>query len=278
MKIGFFITARLKSMRLKNKILFDLNDKSILDIIIDRCKAVKGIDGVVLCTSTNPQDSVLYKNAQMQKIEFYPGSESDVLDRLLSAALYYQYDAFLSITADNPLFSINLAQIMIDWFNSEKFDYIYSTGLPIGIGSYFLDTKALQVVNKMKKESDTEIWGPFINQPDFFNVGQLEVTNSPFKEEKRLTCDYPEDYKLMKAIYNFFPTNKQPDIQDIISIFKQNSSLWEINKKHQQRIVPENILQIINHEFNKQKSLGKKYAKTINKVLYPGFRKLEIEI
>jgi len=42
MKIGFFITARLKSSRLKNKILLDLNGKTVLDRIIERCKVVSG--------------------------------------------------------------------------------------------------------------------------------------------------------------------------------------------------------------------------------------------
>ncbi len=98
MKIGFFITARLKSSRLKHKILLDLNGKSVLDRVIERCKATPGIDGVVLCTSTNPQDSILYQSALKNEIQFYPGSEDDVLNRLLSAAEYYHYDAFISIT------------------------------------------------------------------------------------------------------------------------------------------------------------------------------------
>ena len=83
MKIGFFITARLKSTRLKRKILLDLNGKSVLDRVIERAKQVKGIDGVVLCTSINPQDSELYKNALSNQIEFFAGSEDDVLISLV---------------------------------------------------------------------------------------------------------------------------------------------------------------------------------------------------
>ena len=100
MKVGFFITARLKSSRLKQKILLELNRRSVIDRVIERAKNVIGTDGVVLCTSTNPQDSVLYQNALKNKIQFYAGSEKDVLKRLLDAAEYYDYDAFMQSLYD----------------------------------------------------------------------------------------------------------------------------------------------------------------------------------
>ena len=96
MKIGFFITARLKSTRLKHKILLDLNGQPIIQRIIERCKATKDIEGIVLCTSINPEDSILYEYALKNNIEFYPGAEEDVLYRLLNAAEHFGYDAFLT--------------------------------------------------------------------------------------------------------------------------------------------------------------------------------------
>ena len=56
MKIGFLITARLKSSRLPLKILKDLNGKPVIERIIDRAKEIQGINEIVLCTSANPQD------------------------------------------------------------------------------------------------------------------------------------------------------------------------------------------------------------------------------
>ena len=44
MKIGFFITARLKSSRLKRKVLLDLNGKTLIDRVIERAKKVNGIE------------------------------------------------------------------------------------------------------------------------------------------------------------------------------------------------------------------------------------------
>lgn len=278
MKIGFFITARLKSSRLKQKILLDLNGKSVLDRVIERTKKVTGIDGVVLCTSTNPQDSVLYKNALSNHIEFYAGSEGDVLKRLLDAAEYYGYDAFVSVTADNPLFSIYTAEIAVDWYKKNGCDFIFTKGLPIGITTYFLDVNALSVAIKMKKELDTEIWGPFVNRPDFFNIGEIQIMNSPYKEELRLTCDFVEDYNLINKIYSAFNSKVIIDIFQIFKLLQENDNYIKINKMHNQLKVSQPVLESISLEFDKNKELGMKYAQKINKKLIPGFSSLKVNI
>lgn len=277
MKIGFFITARLKSTRLKQKILLPLNGQAILDHVIERCKAVKGIDGVVLCTSTNSQDSKLYNYALKHQIEFYPGSEDDVLSRLEDASEYYGYDAFVSITADNPLHSIYIAQELISNYNKHNFDFIFTKGLPIGIAPYFIKTNALCVANFMKRETDTEIWGPFVNRPDFFNIGELHVINSPFKEKKRLTCDVKEDYDLFQALFSKFQNNF-PDIIDVFNILEKNPDFWNFNQGIIQRGVSEEILTTINSNFEKMVKRARMFAKEKGIVLNPGLTVKKINI
>lgn len=277
MKIGFFITARLKSSRLKQKILLDLNGRSILDRVIDRCKSVSGIDGVVLCTSVNPQDAILHKVAQRNNIQFYAGSEDDVLERLVTAAGYYGYDAFLSITADNPLFSIYTSQYIVSLYKATQSDFIFTKGLPIGCSPYFLDTKALQVACHMKKDSNTEIWGPFVNRSDFFNISELIIDNSPFKEEKRITCDYPEDYKFLCQVYSHF-NNNIPRMQEVFDLLLEHPEIWKINEDCKQTSLDENVLKKIQRDFDSKKESGLEYAKTINKKLLPGLKKINFSI
>ena len=276
MKIGFFITARLKSSRLKQKILLDLNGKSVLDRVIDRAKSVKGIDGVVLCTSTNSQDSELYNNALSNQIQFYAGSEDDVLERLLGAAKYYGYDAFVSITADNPLFSIYTSSLLVDMYKKEEHDFINTKGLPIGCGTYLLNTKALEVVNFMKQQSDTEIWGPFINRPEFFNVAELQVENALFDEKQRITLDYPEDYKFFRAIYKNFDSDAIPSLVDVLDLLKKQAEIRLLNKEKIQLGVPEDVMLKIDQEFeaNKEKALA--FAKGIDKILKPALKQEKV--
>jgi len=114
MKIGFLITARLKSKRLPLKIIRDLNGKTVIERLIDRIKEIKNIGEIILCTSTNSQDRPLVDIAKNNNIYSFNGDEEDVLQRLLDAALFYELDYFLGITADNPLISIYYSNRIIN--------------------------------------------------------------------------------------------------------------------------------------------------------------------
>ncbi|MCF8298087.1 MAG: NTP transferase domain-containing protein [Saprospiraceae bacterium] len=267
MKIGFFITARLKSSRLRQKVLLDLNGKTVIEWVIKRCKATIGVDGVVLCTSTNPQDSVLYRYAQKEEIQFYAGSEDDVLQRLLDAAKYYHYDAFVSITADNPLFSIYTSQLLVDRYKTEPFDFGFTKGLPIGVATSLIETKALDIAVHMKKQTDTEIWGPFVNRPDYFNIFSLIVESSPFDESKRLTLDYPEDYELIRQIYKRNNKAGMLYIQTVFEILKNNPTLFKINAERRQKWPTEEQIAAIRECFNDNIEKGKEHAHKLSKQL-----------
>ena len=82
MKIGFLITARLKSSRLKFKLLKELNGASVIERVIERSKKVNNCDYVILCTSENNQDLPLVQAALDNNIFYFNGHADDVLDRL----------------------------------------------------------------------------------------------------------------------------------------------------------------------------------------------------
>lgn len=277
MKIGYFITARLKSSRLKRKILLPLNQKSVLDHVINRCKQTKGIEGVVLCTSTNQQDSELYEYALKHQIMFYSGSEDDVLRRLLDAAKYYGFDAFISITADNPLHSFFISNQIVEWAHNVHSDFIFTSGLPIGLAPYFINTKALEIAVAMKTQNDTEIWGPFVNRPDFFKIGYLTIENKLFPENTRLTCDYVEDYRFLNSIFNEFPVNHNPSIFEISELLKKDK-IEITNNSVKQTIVSKKTIEKIKNTFSARMEIGKKIAKNIEYKLLPGENRLTIKI
>jgi spore coat polysaccharide biosynthesis protein SpsF len=174
MKIGFLITARLKSTRLKLKLLLPLNGKTVMEHVIDRAKAVFDCDDIVLCTSKSNQDIPLVKIAHKNNIYYLNGHSEDVLKRLLDASTLFNFDFFIGITADNPLFSIYHANLIVDLIKRDPtLDFVYTSGLPIGVNIYGMSVKALKTVCAIKDQVDTEIWGPLINRPEIFNVSEI---------------------------------------------------------------------------------------------------------
>ena len=51
MKSGFLITARLKSTRLKKKVLKKINNKPLISHMIERIKYFGKFDKIIICTS-----------------------------------------------------------------------------------------------------------------------------------------------------------------------------------------------------------------------------------
>ncbi len=278
MKLGFLITARLKSTRLPRKILLDLNGRSVLDRVIDRCLATKGVDSVVLCTSTHPQDEELRAVASKREIAFFAGAEDDVLQRLTDAAVREGYDAFLSMTADNPLFSIEGAEALVRVFRESPFDFGFLKGLPIGCMPYGLRTAAARVACYMKSATDTEIWGPFVRRDDFFHVLDIWVDGSPFDEAVRLTCDYPADYELMQCLFERPEFAEVPALNDVLSFLARHPDWWEIIAECSQRWPREEELAAIRNTFDARKGDGMRFAAEQGIDLQPGYRELRTSL
>ncbi len=231
MKIGFLITARLKSKRLPLKILKDLNGKSVIERLIDRIKKIKNISEIVLCTSTNPKDKPLAEIAKKNNIYCFKGDENDVLKRLLDAAIFFDIDYFLGITADNPLITIQYSNLIVDKIINNHYDFIKLSGLPLGTATYGIKIMALKVVCKIKTIIDTEIWGYLINRPEIFNIETIHAKGKLNRPELRLTLDYNEDYELINNIYSKIPFKDVLDLNAVIDYLDNNPNLIKINSK-----------------------------------------------
>jgi len=277
LNIGFLITARLKSTRLPKKILLDLNGKSVIDRVIERAKMVKGINRIILCTSTNKQDDELCDYAFANDIDLFRGSEDDVLTRLYDASKIYDLDAFVNITADNPLFCFESSSKLVEIYKKHNFDFINTKGLPIGLNTYLFDVKALNIALVMKSNSDTEIWGPYIYRSDFFNLADVSI-KTKINPRIRITLDYNEDYKLFKKIYSYFSSDYSPDFFDLINILEKDSEILKINQKKVQIMPSEMQIAEIRNEFDLRKNKGLEFAKKIDKKLKPNFTEFNFSV
>ncbi len=225
----------------------------MIEHVIKRSKQVKGVDTVVLCTSVNSQDRLLTDIALENGIHYYIGSEEDVLLRLSNCSDFFEFDYVLNITGENPLFSIDYANQIVDKLKREKLDFTFVKGLPVGASVYGLRTKALKTVCEVKKEVDTEIWGALINRPDIYNVKLIDAEPFFKREELRLTNDYPEDYRFMCEIFSFFPQGSTPSLYDALSVLDKNPYILEINKDKKQLNLSQETLKRIDTFFEQNR-------------------------
>lgn len=229
MTLAFFITARLKSQRLPRKVLIEIEGQSVLGHVIERAKQVRGLDDVVVCTSPVSQDRPIVDVCRQHGCKHYIGSPDDVLNRLLSAATVFSCDYLLLITADNPLFSYEYAQRLVDdWRRDPDFDYLYVTGLPLGMDAYMVRRKAFELIDAFKNENDTEFWPEYLQDRSVFKHRSIQADTEHAKDY-RLTLDYPQDLELFNSIYRDCYDGKPIKSQKIFEYLDSNPAVAALN-------------------------------------------------
>ena len=69
--IGIIIEVRSTSSRLPNKHFYKINNKPILELMINRVKKIKGIDKIILATTKNKEDDKICKLAKKKKNKLF---------------------------------------------------------------------------------------------------------------------------------------------------------------------------------------------------------------
>src|SRR3989338_1597535 len=105
MKFFAFITARSDSSRLPHKMLLPIKGRRVIEHIIDRAKMIRGLEGIVLCTTDRKEDDELAEIAHKEEILCFRGSLDDKLERWHGAAQMCGADYILTIDGDDLFFA-----------------------------------------------------------------------------------------------------------------------------------------------------------------------------
>ena len=116
MRITAIIQARMGSTRLPKKVLMPLEGKPVLRHIVDRLGSVQQINNVVIATSESEINDEIVDFCKTENIDFYRGSEDDVLNRFYKTTQQYPSDIFLRVTGDCPLIDPTLVESLINYF------------------------------------------------------------------------------------------------------------------------------------------------------------------
>lgn len=230
-----FITARLKSKRLKKKALLKLGKFSLIQHQIKRLKKVFPSRNIIIITSKNKEDLKLNIISKKEKIGFFQGHATDVLKRMSDAAKKYGVDNFINCTADNPFVDPYYAKKIFNFHLKKGLDFTTTTRLPIGIYSFVVNSRALKTVIESKKSNDTEIWRSYFLRSKKFKCGYYnKIPKKHNVQDIRLTIDEFEDYLLANILINL--TKKEiPSLNEILNILKKYPYLKKINSKIIQR-------------------------------------------
>ena len=157
--VGILIQARLGSSRLEGKTMLPLTKNLlVIDAVYKRCKMSNGASKVAVCISDSHKDDRLADYLDTKKIDYFRGSEENLVLRFYEACNQYNLSSFVRVTADNPL----VDPILIDDFISFKKEYRFIDGyspklLPNGTVISRIDkTLLLDILNSAIRGEELE--------------------------------------------------------------------------------------------------------------------------
>ena len=124
MKTGIIIQARLNSNRFPAKIIHKINDKRILDYVIDECCLVKNTETFLAVPNNQVANFEKLFYTYFNKIMIRGGSEQNVLNRYFTIANDFILDTIIRITGDCPLIKHEIIEDVLNFYNQHNFDYV----------------------------------------------------------------------------------------------------------------------------------------------------------
>lgn len=198
------ICCRMGSTRLPGKALMHLAGQPMIQLYIQRCKRIKGLDMLVLATTEKPEDNVLEEIALTEGVEVFRGSENDLVDRLLKCALKYEAELVVRLCADNPLIEPEEVESLIKSFCHE--DYLHTNSgdfqdITDGLGAELYHIKVLKWLHEILEKDDKK----YREHPHLiFNEMNMIIT-VPLKEDYpkvKLDVNTKDEYNYIEKIFD----------------------------------------------------------------------------
>ena len=235
MKTVIIVQAKMGSTRLSEKIMKKIVGIPMIGIILKRLKKTKEADEIVVATSKKSENKVLLKYLKKSKVNYFCGSENDVVDRFYRAANKHKAKVIVRITADCPLVDVKIVDEFIRKFKKQKPDYLsncspwtYPDGLDVEVFSYDLLKKAQRKATKTQKHDGSVVLFYVKDNPN--SIKSINI-RCPIKKlpRYRLTVDEEVDLRLVKKIYENFKPNIHFGFNEIIKFAKKNKKLFKTN-------------------------------------------------
>ncbi len=240
-RIVAIIQARMGSTRLPGKVLKPLGGHPVLACVVDRVRRSRRIDEVVVATTVLPADEAIVGLCRSRGWACERGSAEDLLDRYYRSAVAHRAEVVVRITSDCPVIDPGVTDSVIDAFLASPCDYASNTleprTYPRGLDT---EVVAFPALERAWREDDNPAWREHVTpylyrHPERFRLRRVaEDRDLSFH---RWTLDTPEDYELLRRIYDALG-NDAFAWTDVLRLLDDHPDWIELNRNVAQKRVP----------------------------------------
>lgn len=238
MNIVTVIQARLGSTRLPRKVLLPLQGKPLLVRMIERVRRSRLAGRLIVATTYLEEDLEIAGLCHQNGVGHHRGHPLNLLARHYEAALMTGADAVVKIPSDCPLIDPEIIDLVIEEFlsNHPGYDYVsnlHPSTFPDGNDVEIMSMEALhRALCESTEPHQFEHTTPYLfEQPGIFRQKNIMMPGGLNLWDKyRLTLDYPEDYELIRTVFEgLYPQNPEFGLADVIRFLDENPLVNDLN-------------------------------------------------
>ena len=195
-RLGVGIIARLKSQRLKQKVLLPFLNGSLIQDLYKRLGSSEKIAELAVITSYLPEDQPLVAHCEENQLKVFQGHPVSVIDRMLSFILENQLGMICRATGDNPFSDPTILGEMVNLMLEHKLDYVKVNNVPIGLGVELYSTSYLwRLYLEMENPLRSEYLAWYALNDKTSSKGCIDIQHkNKDLSYYNLSVDYQQDY------------------------------------------------------------------------------------
>ena len=189
------------STRLPGKVLMRLGNRTLLGYLIERLSYARTLSAIVVATTTNRRDDGIVEEARKSGVEYFRGSETDVLERYIQAAKANAAEIVVRVTGDNPFTDPSSIDRVVDQL-VDGFDYVIEDGLPVGTTGEALTFKALEFIDRVALAAR---WREHVTlyakeNPNMLRCARLRPRMGCDRPDLSFTVDHLDEYERVRDL------------------------------------------------------------------------------
>lgn len=228
MNVVAIVQARMNSTRLPNKVMKLVDGVAMIELLLNRLSGATLLNKIVVATSCNACNLPLIEHVKGLGYACEQGSENDVLDRFVQAAISHQADIVVRITGDCPLVDPELVDECIRRFKNAGVDYFSNINPPTFPDGMDIEVVKLDALKRALAESnhkyDREHVTPYIRMSGKFHVGSM--LHDENLSGLRWTVDELYDYKVICKVFEHFAPNRHFSWREVLDLQYSSPSLF----------------------------------------------------